>query len=755
MSNEQREKELEQRRVHFIADEIEETIVRLSKQAGKIGSDAHELRTTFWDNVTVNVDEPDDIHETYFSIKQQAELLSERERSQKQLNQQMRTLTKLKSSPYFGRVDFKEEGEKEESIYLGITSFMDREEQEFLIYDWRAPISSIYYDYAPGPARYETPSGIIQGEMTLKRQFIIRNGQIEGMFETGVTIGDQLLQEVLGNNANSQMKTIVATIQKEQNQIIRNDKSKYLIVQGVAGSGKTSAALQRVAYLLYRHRKTLTSQNIMLFSPNPLFNSYVSTVLPELGEENMQQSTFLEYLGLRIGKGLELEDSFTQLEYLLNTEETPEYKVREESIRYKSSLSFKARLDQYIENLGNDGLEFKDINLKKEVLLSKEQIKEQFYTFDKDISLKNRMEFLKDWAVKELRRRKKLERRKDWVKDEAQFLEKEDFLDAFKKLQEKEKYDENSFDDFEQEEKLLAEMVVSRYFKPIMNQVKRLSFVDYRKIYENLMIELEDKYSVERLRKKEVPYEDATPFVYLKDKIEGTNVYSAIRHVFVDEAQDYTPFQFSYLQELFPYSKMTLLGDINQGIYSHSNKAQSFLPGEVKDEQEIIVLTRSYRSTKPIVEFTKKILKDGDHIEAFNRDGRIPTHTIVSNEETLNRKIVETIREQAAYKTIAIICKTAKEAAYVYEQLKSEVEVRLIEKGTVSFETGILIIPSYLAKGIEFDSVLLYNVSQYDRESERRLLYTACTRAMHELHLFSVGEESPLLEETRGFVEIV
>lgn len=754
MSNEQREKELEQRRVHFIAEEIDETIVRLSQHAGKISSDAHELRTTFWDNVTVNVDEPDDIHETYFSIKQQAELLSERERSEKQLNHQMKTLTKLKSSPYFGRVDFKEAGEAEESIYLGITSFMDREEQNFLIYDWRAPISSIYYDYAPGPAQYETPSGHISGEMTLKRQFIIRNGVIEGMFDTGVTIGDQLLQEVLGNNANSQMKTIVATIQKEQNQIIRNDKSKYLIVQGVAGSGKTSAALQRVAYLLYRHRKTLTSQNIMLFSPNPLFNSYVSTVLPELGEENMQQSTFLEYLGSRIGKGLALEDSFTQLEYLLNSDETSEYKAREESIRYKSSLSYKKRLNQYIETLGYDRLEFKNITLKKEVIISKEQIKEQFYTYDKEISIKNRMEFLKDWVVKELRRRKKQERRKDWVKEETQFLDKEDFLDAFKKLQEKEKYNENSFDDFEQEEKLLAEIVVSRYFKPIMNQVKRLSFVDYRKIYENFMIDLEDDYSIERLRKHEIPYEDATPFVYLKDKIEGTNVYSAIRHVFVDEAQDYTPFQFSYLQELFPYSKMTLLGDINQGIYSHSNKAQSFLPGEVTDEQEIIVLTRSYRSTKPIVEFTKKILKDGHHIEAFNRDGRMPTYTVVNNEEALKGKILETIHEQSAYKTVAIICKTEKESKYVYEQLKDEVEVRLIEKGTISFETGILIIPSYLAKGIEFDSVLLYDVSKYYRESERRLLYTACTRAMHELHLFSVGLGSLLLEEAKSLAEI-
>lgn len=761
MSEEQLEKNLEQERVQDIAQEIQITIDKLSQQAVKVSSDAHEIRKTFWNDVTVNIDEPDDFEETFWSIRQQVELLSERERNEKQLDKQIRTLFRLKGSPYFGRVDFTEEGEMNESIYIGIASFMDQNEENFLIYDWRAPISSLYYDYPPGPAKYETPSGMIDGEMTLKRQFIIRNGTIEGMFDTGVTIGDELLQKVLGKNADAQMKTIVATIQKEQNQIIRNEKSKYLIVQGVAGSGKTSAALQRVAYLLYRHRKTLSSQNIMLFSPNPLFNSYVSTVLPELGEENMAQTTFLEYLSNRIGRGLELEDSFTQLEYLLNSQDTEEYKTRVDSIRLKSSLDFKKIMDQYIEDLGHDGLEFKSITLRSEILLSSETIKEQFYSFDKDISIRNRIEDLKDWVVKELRKKKKMERRKDWVKEEAQFLDKEDFLEAFQKLESKRKGDEESFDDFVYEEKLLAEIVVSRYFKPIMKQVKRLAFIDYPTIYKNLFHTLGTEWSsvgehtISRIENEEISYEDATPFVYLKDKIEGSITRSSIRHLFIDEAQDYTPFQITYLQELFPYSKMTLLGDINQGIYSHSDEAESFLPAEMQDDEERIILTRSYRSTKPIVEFTKSILKDGGMIEAFNRDGQMPTITTISSgREALLRKIVETIKEQSStYQTVAIICKTAKESAEVYAHLKSEVPVRLIEKGTIAFETGILVIPSYLAKGIEFDSVLLYNVDKYQRESERRLLYTACTRAMHELHLFSMGEGSPLLKDSQDYIE--
>lgn len=281
-----RDLQREQDRVDFIVNQIDIKTKKLQKNAGKIGSDVLELRKEFWEDVTVNVDDPDDKIETAASIKQQAELLSERERTYKHTEKELKTLDRLRNSPYFGRIDFLENGEKwADQIYLGIASFMDEQDENFLIYDWRAPISSIYYDYSPGPARYKTLDGTIEGNMELKRQFIIRSSKINGMFETGVTIGDEMLQEVLGNNASSQMKSIVATIQSEQNQIIRNERSNLLIVQGVAGSGKTSAALQRVAYLLYRYRETLKSENIMLFSPNPLFNSYVATVLPELGKK--------------------------------------------------------------------------------------------------------------------------------------------------------------------------------------------------------------------------------------------------------------------------------------------------------------------------------------------------------------------------------------------------------------------------------------------------------------------------------------
>ncbi|HWJ80221.1 MAG TPA: RNA polymerase recycling motor HelD, partial [Niallia sp.] len=432
MSKDNKEFTSEQKRIDFVLQEVRDKMKDIQKDKDYISGDVGQLRSTFWEDVTVNMDEPDDVIETYLSIKQQAELLGERERSYGQIHRQLSTLNKLQNSPYFGRIDFKEKGEEVESIYIGITSFMDKNNEEFYIYDWRAPISSIYYDYSPGPASYKTPTEIIEGDLLLKRQFIIREGKLINLFDTGVTIGDDLLLEVLGNNASSMMKSIVATIQKEQNQIIRNEKSRILLVQGVAGSGKTSAALQRVAYLLYKHRESLKSDNIMLFSPNPLFNSYVSTVLPELGEENMRQSTFYEYLNSRIGKGYQVEDSFSPLEYLLTGTNEEERTKRLQGIEYKSSLAFKQKIDAYVEKLIQDGMVFKDIKFRNKVFISKEEWMRKFYELDKQISIPNRLQLLLEWAQKEMKKHARAERKQKWVDDEIELMDKEDFLEAYK-----------------------------------------------------------------------------------------------------------------------------------------------------------------------------------------------------------------------------------------------------------------------------------------------------------------------------------
>ncbi|SFA87992.1 MULTISPECIES: RNA polymerase recycling motor HelD [unclassified Bacillus (in: firmicutes)] len=753
--------QLEQERVDLIVKEINHKMEKLHQHSGKVRSDVKELRKTFWEDVTINLDDMDDAIETHASIKQIAELLSERERSHGQIHQQEKTLSRLKSSPYFGRIDFHETGESStDQLYLGITSFMDSKDENFLIYDWRAPVSSMYYDYSPGPAMYETPGGRVDGEMNLKRQFIIRNSKIKGMFDTNVTIGDEILQEVLGSSANTQMKSIVATIQREQNQIIRNENKKYIIVQGVAGGGKTSAALQRVAYLLYRYRETLKSENIMLFSPNPLFNSYVSTVLPELGEENMQQSTYQEYLNHRLSQIFELEDRFEEMEYLLSNYGERDYSLRLKSIRYKAGLAFKDRIDEYVHQLSNKGILFKDITFRKNLLVSAEEISKKFYEYDSSYSIANRIELVKNWLLKELKKKAKLEKKKDWVEEEIQLLDKEDYLVAYQELQKKERFTDKSFDDFEAEQEWLAAILVNKRFKPITSKVKKLQFIDHSEIYKQLFkqnindhLKEIDEFTLENWNGILMRYEDTTPFLYMQDLIEGRKSNTSVRHVFIDEAQDYTPFQFAYIKRLFPFSKMTLLGDINQAIYSGATDSPTILNDGSElfsaDETQIYHLMRTYRSTKEIVEFTRALIAGGEQIEPFNRSGEKPTLNIVINNYEQKKLVLSLIEEAKleGHKTIAIICRTEKESKHLFDALKDHVPMMLVEKGTLSYEKGITIIPAYLAKGIEFDAVILYGSQNYMEESERKLFYTACTRAMHKLNLIAIGSMSPLMKD--------
>ncbi|MGC5325780.1 RNA polymerase recycling motor HelD [Brevibacillus sp. SYSU BS000544] len=762
----------EQGRVDSVIKQINNRIVTLQKDVGELQANIVEIRKNFWDDVTVNFEDAYEAIETYASIKQQAEVLSERERGHRHAEKQLKTMLRLHHSPYFGRIDFHENGLKqEESIYIGLASLLDQNEEQFLIYDWRAPVASMYYDYSPGPAEYVTPGGTITGNIELKRQYMIRNGKIHSLFDTGVTIGDELLQEVLGKQSSTQMKSIVATIQKEQNRIIRNERSRLLIVQGPAGSGKTSAALQRVAYLLYRYRETLRADQIVLFSPNPMFNSYVSTVLPELGEENMQQTTFQEYLERRIGDAFQLDDPFSQLEYVHTAMQEPDYSTRLEGIRWKATIDFMNLLDCYIDSLIEKGIIFRDITFRGRTILTAEQINEQFYSLDPSLRIPNRISLLVRWALNHLDTCAKTEVKKQWVEEEVQFLDKDDFREVYQELRKRKRFGGDTFDDFSLEQQLLSALVVKRHFEPLRNSVKHLKFIDLPAIYRQLFTREEGsflipdgatftlpstwkdicKQTLSRLDQSELAYEDATPFLYVKERIEGFRTNNVVRHVFIDEAQDYSPLQLAFLKRLFPNSKMTVLGDINQAIHAQAAAELTEFTALYETEQtELIILTRSYRSTKPIVEFTSRILAGKYEIEPFNRDGKKPTVTQATDAQELADRIKERILtlQKDGHRTIAIIGKTALECQEAYQSLQDKIQARLIHKEMSSFEAGILIIPSYLAKGMEFDAVIIYNASkeQYGQESDRKLLYTVCTRAMHELHVYHLGERSPLLE---------
>jgi DNA helicase-2/ATP-dependent DNA helicase PcrA len=785
----------EEERLERVRNKLQARIADLEPEVAGLHDQATDMRKRFWEEVTINTATFEDFEETFYTMNQQSALLAERERGHKLLMQQWKNMNRLLPSPYFGRIDFQEDGSGPvEQIYIGVSSFVDEDGLNFLIYDWRSPIASLYYDYSPGRAAYVTPAGRIKGTMVLKRQFQIQNGQIRNMFDASETIGDELLQQVLGKGADSQMKSIVATIQKEQNTIIRNEKSRMLIVQGAAGSGKTSAALQRVAYLLYKHRQTIKADQIVLFSPNPMFTSYISTVLPELGEENMQQTTFQEYLDYWLGSSLRPEDAFDQFEYVWTAQGAPGYEARLQGIGYKASEAFLQALQNYGIWLGREGMRFNGIRIRDRDLITAERMRATFYSYDRSLPLLNRVILLQEWLLSELASLERKERDAAWVEEELNYLDIEQYEEVFgmlhkekevfdiaeqyasihEKMSKKRRRDEADHDFAIREEDILRRRIVKESFKPLRRSVKKLSFVDVKGIYSQLFVD-EAAYRERTngadtppqwpeicrqtngmLLRNELFYEDATPYLYVKELTQGVRTNTEIRYVFVDEGQDYSPFQYEYLKKLFPRAQMTVLGDFGQAIFMQSTSlAGSDSPlvrlfGEA--ETSLVRLVRSYRSTKEIVKFAKAMLPGGEDIAPFERGGPKPLLTGLDGGDRRDAQIVANIAALRAegFDSIAVITKTAAESREVYESLQNQGgEAQLITKETVNFEKGVMVIPVYLAKGVEFDAVLVYDASSeaYSRDNERKLLYTACTRAMHRLQLYSAGDWSPFIQE--------
>jgi DNA helicase II / ATP-dependent DNA helicase PcrA len=770
----------EQKRVDSVMEIIANEIIRLEVETARRRNEVVQIRRHFWDEVKVNTDTFDDFLETIIGLRQEAQALSVSQSTHRHASSRLSTLARMKEVPYFGRIDFVEEGySSQEQIYIGISSLSDTSGENFLIYDWRAPVSSIYYDYQPGSVKYETPGGTIQGDLEKKWQYLIRGGILQSMFDTSLTIGDEILQQVLGNRTDKQMHNIVATIQKDQNRIIRHDTGRLLIVHGAAGSGKTSAALQRIAYLLYKYRDRLNADQIILFSPNSIFSSYVSNVLPELGEENMQQVTFQEYLDHRIGKEFQVENPYEQLEYVLTAANTPSNKSRIESIRFKASTRFFKAILSYRDSLEDSGMLFKDITFRGKPVLTAQQIAERFYSHDTSLRFQNRLEKLKSWVINRLKEVQRTEREKSWVQEEIELLSEEDYHKARRYLAKKRGFKREMIADYEMEPEALASLIVQQKMKPLRKRVHAFHFIDFKGLYKQLFADsnqinqwIEGEHPAEwdaicqatlrMLDENKLCYEDATPFILLKELIQGFHFNSSIKHIVIDEAQDYSPFQFEFLKRLFPAARMTVLGDFNQAIFAHASEMVDFntltsLYGP--DETELINIARSYRSTKPIIEFTRRLVPNGEKIIPFERDGERPVLTQVPNHKELHSSIASKVAELRGQglNSIAIICKSAEESKSAFESLLSIEGIKLLKSTSFEYEQGVVVVPSYLSKGIEFDAVIIYDASQhvYGKESLHRVFYTACTRAMHYLQLYSVGEPSHFIRKAllEGFVQ--
>ncbi|CAM5195342.1 Helicase OS=Lysinibacillus sphaericus OX=1421 GN=LS41612_00580 PE=4 SV=1 [Lysinibacillus sphaericus] len=584
----------EQQRLDIVMETISEQLSKLEKETLQRKNEVVNIRKHFWDEIKVNMDTFDDYLETIIGLRQETQALSVSQSTHKHASKRLSTLRRMQKVPYFGRIDFLEEGMSvKEQVYIGISSLMDKSGEDFLIYDWRSPISSVYYDYMPGPAQYTTPEGIIYGELEKKWQYLIREGVLQSMFDTSLTIGDEILQQVLGQGTNKHMQSIVATIQQEQNRIIRHDQGRLLIVHGAAGSGKTSAALQRIAYLLYKYRDRLNADQIILFSPNAMFNSYVSNVLPELGEENMQQVTFQEYLHHRLSKEFEVENPYEQLEYVLTEAHTPAHSIRVTNIRFKASTRFFEVIKAYRKSLEFNGMIFKDIHFRGQPILTAQQIGEQFYRNDTSLNFHNRLEKLTEWILKKVKETEKVEWKKEWVQEEIELLSNQEYHKARVYLAKKQGFARETIADYEMEPHKLARLIVSKKLKTLRKRIRALQFIDIKEIYKQLFIEPEQikqwvdgetpveweaicQATREMLDEDKLYYEDATPFLLMKELIQGFQTNSAIKHILVDEAQDYSPFQFEFLKRLFPFARMTVLGDFNQAIFAHASEIIDF-----------------------------------------------------------------------------------------------------------------------------------------------------------------------------------
>lgn len=603
-----------------------------------------------------------------------------------------RKLIKLHQSPYFGRIDFASGEGTPAAIYIGIHTFSDERAGQTLIHDWRAPISSMFYDFESGHAWYDTPAGRVEGEITLKRQYRIRDGRMEFMIENDVNIHDEVLQKELSKAADEKMKTIVATIQRDQNAVIRNESSQIMIIQGVAGSGKTSIALHRIAFLLYRFRETISAKDILIISPNKVFADYISNVLPELGEEQIPEMGMDELAQDLLENKFRFQTFFQQVAFLLETHDAGFI----ERVRFKSDFEFLRKINQYLIHLENNFFEAQELRIGKTVVPSP---------------------FIHD-RLKSYHRIPLLKRIPAVVKDIQQFVRSR----TDRKLTGQEK---------------------ARIWEAVPGMIRVTNvFEVYRGFYEWIGRPELFQMAVGNV----LEYSDVFPLIYCKLRVEGGQTFDHVKHLLIDEMQDYTPIQYRVLSRLFTCRK-TILGDITQTVNPYSGSSSEGIH-QVFPQADVIKLFRSYRSTWEITQFTQRILPN-PHLIAMERHGPPPEIKRFNNEkEEIDeiRRIVAAF-ENSGHQSMAIIAKTQRQSKFLFNELRSA-GVHLLTAESTSFKSGVIITTAHLAKGLEFDDVVVPFVSarNYHTEVDQRMLYIACSRAMHQLVVTHSGSVSALVK---------
>lgn len=662
-----------------ITEKLDVRIRKLEEGIEKGQKEIEDMHTYYWENYT----EMDEYG--YENYDNQQALFRQVDANQEKLQLKYR-FEKMKESPFFARVDFQYEDEEDAEIfYIGIGNFAESAGSTPLIYDWRAPVSSLFYDYDKGTACYQAPAGILEGEILAKWQYKIKTGKMVYGFESDMKIDDDILKQELGSNGDVQLKNIVRTIQKEQNEIIRNTNDKILVIQGVAGSGKTSVALHRIAYLLYHDRKSLRSTNVLILSPNGVFADYISHILPELNEENIQEMSFDLFAYKELGHIVsDSEDRYHQIERQLCEND----KAQEERYKIKQSAEFVGAIEGFLAQLEDELMDFTEIEFKG-MKFSEQEIIDLFYNKFQEIPILSRMNEVMEY-----------------------------FIDAWETLRGR---------NLSEEEK---EYLSTKFMKMY---VTRDIYIIYNWLLEEMGYPLLPEVSYE---KRNLEYEDVFPMLYLKYRLEGGKKHKQIKHLVIDEMQDYSYLQYVILSYLFS-CRMTILGDKAQTIDTTERDVMTFLPKILGKDLRKIVMNKSYRNTVEIAQYANAISGNTD-MQLFERHGKKVEEKVVTEKEAIHFVVNKINEIKEKYETIAIITLTEKEAWKFYQTfMEKGMQASYLDRDSMRFEKNVIVTTFYMAKGLEFDCVFGIS-SKWNKERGKQGKYICATRALHELYMLEV-----------------
>ena len=699
-------------------------------------------------------------------------------------NKNLQKYSEAVYKPYFARIDFREYRRDNESFYIGKFGLNDNSAIEEKVIDWRAPIADLYYSGQQGKVSFKSPIGFIEGELSLKRKFLIKNDELENAFDEGINdiilkssndenednvLVDEFLKINLEESIGSKLKDVVATIQKEQNEIIRASKNTVMIIQGSAGSGKTTVALHRLAYLMYKYSENLSTHEILVVAPNKLFLDYISDILPSLGVSGVKQSTFediacdiLKYSGKIYTKDMKFSSVM---------EESHKEKIKfiTTSSRFKGSMTYKSIMDRYLKYLEKQDILVGDIMLSEHVLFNSTEIKR---LYSKDLihyPLNKRKQEIKRYFNLKLKNLiPEVMGKIDYTYDiSIQNVKRSSQDDLFKRKKIIELYDTR--DEEKKKLKVNAKKAIDEYFKEWSQKSVIDLYFDLLKdedIFNELtegkittkLFEFNKEEAVNNINASIIDSDDLAALLYLKMKIEGLEKFS-FAHIVIDEAQDYSNFQLLMLKNIAVNDSFTIVGDIGQGIYYYKGiESWNKLINEVfKGEANYIPLSQSYRSTIEIINVANRVLqKQLNYITPAKpvlRHGKEPELIGYSEEKEFAEKLDEIVEsvKTSGKKSIAVIGKTFEECKHIKAQLKrySKNDWELIKNTDKNFKLEKIIIPSYMTKGLEFDCSIIYNCDEqsYDNnELDKKILYVVLTRALHLEYIFYKGKPSTLLE---------